>query len=70
MDTNEQLRYLYMQYLDIMEHLYVFTGGIQLDDYEYKDEYLKGRYFSWLQNMREDVIKKINLCKQEIEYFN
>lgn len=70
MDTNEQLHNLYIQYIDIMEHLHVFNGGIELDIYDYKDEYLKGRYLSWLQNIREEIMLMIVLCKEELKVFN
>ncbi len=70
MDTNEQLHRLYIQYIDIMEHLHVFSGGLELDIYNYKDDYLKGRYFTWLNQMREEIMLMIVLCKEELKAFS
>jgi hypothetical protein len=69
-DTNEQLHRLYIQYIDIMEHLHVFNGGLELDIYDYHDEYLKGRYLTWLNKVREEIMLEIVLCKEELKAFS
>lgn len=65
-DANRlQLYALYKQYVDIMEHLHVFNGGLPIEGYEYNSEYLKRGCRSWLNNMREELQKKIEeLTKQ------
>jgi len=59
-DANRLKLYsLYKQYVDIMEHLHVYNGGLPIEGYEYNSEYLKRGCRSWLNNMREELQKKI-----------
>jgi hypothetical protein len=59
-DANRlQLYSLYKQYVDIMEHLHVLNGGIPIDGYKYNPEYLKRGGRSWLNDIREELKKKI-----------
>lgn len=65
--TKEQLNQLYVQFADIMEHLHIVNGGIELESYEYKQEYLKNRSFIWLYKKREEIMSMISLCKEELK---
>ena len=59
-DANRLKLYsLYKQYVDIMEHLHVFNGGLPLLGYNYNPEYLKRGSRSWLNDIREELQKKI-----------
>lgn len=60
-DANRlQLYSLYKQYADILEHLHVLNGGLPIDGREYNPEYLKRGSITWLNEIREELQKKIS----------
>ena len=52
---------LYRQYVNVMEHIYVFDGGIALEGKEYDKEWLTRGSRSWLNNYRELLADHIKL---------
>ena len=46
---------LYKQYVDVIEHIHILMGGVPINGYEYKSEYLKKNSYQWLSKMREQL---------------
>jgi hypothetical protein len=56
--------WLYKQYVDVLEHLHVFNGGLLLDDKKYNKEWLKRGNRTWLNDQREYFAQRLEELKQ------
>lgn len=56
--------WLMTQYLNVLEHLHVYDGGLLISDKEYNISWLKRGNRSWLNDQREYFASKIEELKQ------
>lgn len=59
--------WLYTQYVDILEHLHVFDGGLSLTNKKYNKDWLKRGNRTWLNHQREYLASRIEEMKQTKE---
>lgn len=59
-DTLKLKLRLYIEYVDILEHLCVFDGSLRLSDKVYDNSRLKRGGRSWLNKMREIIAQRLS----------